>query len=206
MRAQAFNHATVSPGEPTAKPLHIRTARSSQGDFCLRIFRRWGPSGSRSPRYRGCSSNGWRRRRWELQKDFHLGSLEPGYLVRHLVLSAGKLLRALLKRSQTARHLLHLLGVNGGGGGRRDGFWRCLCNGCRCVFDDWWLRPAMLFKPTRDHLLGPRRPAKFWGPRRNYLLRCLSVGLPSQGDSDTKTDRDQVTTKCSRSPPFGLAF
>ena len=77
MRAQAFNHATVFPGDPTAKPLHIRTARSSQGAFwdsmangqagrcwgcILRIFRTRGSSGSRSPRCRGGSSGGWRRR------------------------------------------------------------------------------------------------------------------------------------------------
>jgi hypothetical protein len=74
MRAQAFNHATVFPNDPTAKLLHIRTARSSQGAFygimangqagrcrgcILRIFRMWGgPSANRSPRYRGGSSNG----------------------------------------------------------------------------------------------------------------------------------------------------
>jgi hypothetical protein len=34
MRAQAFNDATVFPGDPTAKTLHIRTARGSQGAFC----------------------------------------------------------------------------------------------------------------------------------------------------------------------------
>jgi len=34
MRVQAFNHATVFPRDTTAKPLHIRTARSSQGAFC----------------------------------------------------------------------------------------------------------------------------------------------------------------------------
>jgi hypothetical protein len=33
MRAQAFNHATVFPKGPTAKLLHIWTARSSQGGF-----------------------------------------------------------------------------------------------------------------------------------------------------------------------------
>src|SRR5215472_9190383 len=114
MRAQAFNRATVFPGEPTAKPLHIWTARSSQGDFCLRIFRRWGPSGSRSPCYRGGSSNGWLRRRWQLQKDFHVGGLQPGDLVPHLILSGGKLLNGLLQQRQTLRHLLHLLRVEGG--------------------------------------------------------------------------------------------
>ena len=31
MRVQAFNHATVFPRDSTAKPLHIRTAISSQG-------------------------------------------------------------------------------------------------------------------------------------------------------------------------------
>ena len=67
MRVQAFIHAIVFPRGSTAKPLHIRTAISSQGDLCLRIRRRWGPSRSRSPRYRGGSSNGWRRRRsWNL--------------------------------------------------------------------------------------------------------------------------------------------
>ena len=83
MRAQAFNHVTVFDGDPTAKPLHIRTARSSQGEAgrcwgcILRIFRRWGPSGSRSPRYRGGSSNGWRRRRlWDhLNENFLVGGL-----------------------------------------------------------------------------------------------------------------------------------
>jgi hypothetical protein len=91
MRVQAFNHATVFPRDTTAKPLHIRTARSSQGAFCcsmaygqagrcwgciLRIFRRWGPSGSRSPRCRGGSSNGWRRRRlWDLNENFLVGGL-----------------------------------------------------------------------------------------------------------------------------------
>ena len=94
MRVQAFN-TTVFPRDSTAKPLHIRTAISSQGDLCLRIHGRWGPFGSRSPRYRGGSSNGWRRRRWQLQKDFHVGGLQPGDLVRHLVLSAGKLLHGL---------------------------------------------------------------------------------------------------------------
>jgi hypothetical protein len=34
MRAQAFNHANVFPRDPTAKPLHLGTARSSQGAFC----------------------------------------------------------------------------------------------------------------------------------------------------------------------------
>ena len=68
MRAQAFNHATVFPKDPTAKLLHIRTARSSQGTSyyimangqagrcrgcILRIFRMWGPSANRSPHYRG---------------------------------------------------------------------------------------------------------------------------------------------------------
>jgi hypothetical protein len=47
---------------------------------------------------------------------------------------------------------------------------------------------------------------KLRGPSRDYLLGCLGVGLPSQGDSDTETNRNQVTTKYSRSPPFGLAF
>jgi hypothetical protein len=85
MRAQAFNHATVFPNDPTAKLLHIRTARSSQGGFyyimangqagrcrgcILRIFRMWGPSANRSPRYRGGSSNGWRRRLWDLNENF----------------------------------------------------------------------------------------------------------------------------------------
>lgn len=90
MRAQAFNHVTVFPGDPTAKPLRIGTARSSQGAVCysmgngqagrcwgciLHIFRRWGPSGSRSPRYRG-GSNGWRRRRlWDLNENFLVDGL-----------------------------------------------------------------------------------------------------------------------------------
>src|SRR6516225_924047 len=82
MRAQAFNHVTVFDEDPTAKPLHIRTTRSSQGEAgrcwgcILRIFRRWSPSGSRSPRYRGGSSNGWRRRRlWDLNENFLVGGL-----------------------------------------------------------------------------------------------------------------------------------
>ena len=33
MRVQTFNHATVFPKDPTAKLLHIWTARSSQGGF-----------------------------------------------------------------------------------------------------------------------------------------------------------------------------
>jgi hypothetical protein len=73
MRAQAFNHATVFPKGPTAKLLHIWTARSSQGGFyyivangkagrgrgcILRIFGR-GLSANRSPRSSGDSSNGY---------------------------------------------------------------------------------------------------------------------------------------------------
>src|SRR6516165_2457968 len=98
MRAQAFNHVTVFDGDPTAKPLYIRTARSSQGeagrcwDCILRIFRMWGPSGSRSPRYRGGSSNGWRRRRlWDLNE-------KPIDLARHLVLTGGDLRDGLPQR------------------------------------------------------------------------------------------------------------
>ena len=76
MRVQAFIHATVFPRGSTAKPLRIRTAISSQGDLCLHIRRRWGPSGSRSPRYRGGSSNGWRRRRlWDPTENFLVGGL-----------------------------------------------------------------------------------------------------------------------------------
>jgi hypothetical protein len=76
MRVQAFNHATVFPRDTTAKPLHIRTARSSQCCI-LRILRRRGPSGSRLPRYCGCSSNGWwrRRRLWDLNENFPVGGL-----------------------------------------------------------------------------------------------------------------------------------
>jgi hypothetical protein len=91
MRVQAFNHATVFPRDSTAKPLHIRTAISSQGDLCLRIRRRWGRSGSRSPRYRGGSSNRWRRsRRWgDLRKDFPVCGFQSGNLAHHLVLTGG---------------------------------------------------------------------------------------------------------------------
>src|SRR4029077_13432630 len=100
MRVQAFN-TTVFPRDSTAKPLHIRTAISSQGDLCLRIRRRWGPSGSRSPRYRGGSSNGWRRRRrWgDLRKDFPVCGFQSGYLAHHLVLTGGELLHSLPQRS-----------------------------------------------------------------------------------------------------------
>ena len=101
MRAQAFIHAIVFPRGSTAKPLHIRTAISSQGDLWLRIRRRWGPSGSRSPRYRGGSSNGWRRsRRWnDLRKDFPVCGFQSGYLAHHPVLTGGELLHSLPQRS-----------------------------------------------------------------------------------------------------------
>ena len=77
MRVQAFN-TTVFPRDSTAKPLHIRTTRSSKGeagrcwDCILRIFRRWGHSG----RNHGGSSNGWRRRRlWDLNENCLIGGL-----------------------------------------------------------------------------------------------------------------------------------
>src|SRR6516165_4515104 len=101
MRVQAFIHATVFPRGSTAELLHIRAAISSQGDLCLRIRRRWGPSRSRSPRYRGGSSNGWRRsRRWgDLRKDFPVCGFQFGYLAHHLVLTGGELLHSLPQRS-----------------------------------------------------------------------------------------------------------
>jgi hypothetical protein len=71
-------------------------------------------------RWRGLSrwrDRGQRRRRGNPIQDFRIGGLQRCNLVRHLVLRGGELLDALLKRGQTARYLLHLLGVNGGGGG-----------------------------------------------------------------------------------------
>ena len=42
-----------------------------------------------------------------------------------------------------------------------------------------------LLDPACDHLLGLRRPAKFWGACRNHLLGCIAVRLPSQGGCNT---------------------
>ena len=95
MRAQAFNHATVFPKDSTAKLLHIRTTRSSQGasyyimangqagrcrGCILCIFRMWGPSANSSPRYRGGSSNGWWRRLWILTRISATAPCSPSIL------------------------------------------------------------------------------------------------------------------------------
>ena len=62
-------------------------------------------------------------------------------------------------------HLLHLPRVERGGGRRS------LRNGWRLLFrTGWWFRPANPLNRSRDHLLGLWRPAKFRGPRRDYLL------------------------------------
>jgi len=60
-------------------------------------------------------SGGPWRRRWDLLKDFLVGSLQPGDLARHLVLTGGKLVHGLPQRGETQRYLLHLLRVEGGG-------------------------------------------------------------------------------------------
>jgi hypothetical protein len=59
------------------------------------------------------------------------------------------------------------------------------------------LGPAKLLNPARDHLLGLRRPAKFRGTCSYYPLGCLAVRLPSQGASDTNTNRNQEAGKPS---------
>src|SRR6516165_6772545 len=92
-------------------------------------------------------------------------------------------------------YLLHLLRIEGRGRWLRcDLLWRGLGNGYRFAFD------GQRFNPTRDHLFGLRRPAKFRGLCRDYLPCCLAV-RPSQDGCNTNTNRDNVA-KPSRGQPF----
>ena len=152
--------------------------------------------------------------RWDLLKDFLVGGLQHIDLVHYLVLTGGELIHgsrqrgetlltcgelldAFPQRCETLDHSLHLFWVERGGGGRfrGDRLWRSLGDGYRLAFDD-----------RRFHLLGLRRPAEFWDSCRDYPLRCLAVGLPSQDGGNNKTSRDQVTGESSRGQPFYLVF
>ena len=119
---------------------------------------------------------------------------------RNLVLTCGELFDGLPQRCEILNHLLHLRRVEGGSGGRfgRDRCRRSLRHGFHLREGCRRLRPTELLNPVRDHLLGLRRPAKFRGRCRDYLFGCLTVGLPSQGASDTNADRDQVTNERPR--------
>src|SRR5262252_6636110 len=69
---------------------------------------------------------------WHLQKYVHEVGLQPGHLTRHPVLTSGELPDDFPQRCETLRHLLQLLRVDGGGGGRFrcDVLWRSLHNCC----------------------------------------------------------------------------
>jgi hypothetical protein len=106
---------------------------------------------------------------------------------RNLVLTCGELFDGLPQRCEILNHLLHLRRVDGRERLRRDSL------GSNFFGIGRWFGPAN--RPVRDHLLGLRRPAKFRGRCRDYLFGCLTVGLPSQGASDTNADRDRVTNE-----------
>jgi hypothetical protein len=152
------------------------------------------------------------RRRWNLQKHFHVGDQQVVNLGRHLCLVGGDLLDDLPQRGEVYGYLLHLLGVEERGGPfRRDPIHSRLRNCCRLrrlrygrpcssVFGTGRrLRPAKLLDPARDRLLRLRRPAKLWSSCRDYLLRGLAVRLESQGSRDTGTNREQVSGEPPRS-------
>src|SRR6516162_5022937 len=56
-----------------------------------------------------------------------------------------------------------------------------------------WLR----LNPTRDHLLGLRRPAKFRSLCGDDLLGYFAVSLPSQGGCKTDTNRAEIAGEAS---------
>ena len=167
---------------------------------------------------RGGEARRWRR--WNFCKDFLIGGLQFGDLAHHLVLTGGKLLDAcpyvgklpldgLSHRDDTRFYLLYLVQI----GRRRSGRFRsaldCLRRGqlnSGACGTSRGRHPAEPLDPARDHLLGLRRPAKFRGSCRDYLLCCLAVRLPSQDRCNTNANGDQITGEPSRASPFHLAF
>src|SRR4029077_8743952 len=145
--------------------------------------------------------------RWDLRKNFQVGGLQPSHLALHLVLSGSEPLNGLPQRVESLRHLLRPLRVEGGDGwhARRDRLWRSVRNGRRLPglrrgrSSSGVFGTGQRLRPARDLLPDPRRPAEFWCPCRDCLLGLLAVGLPSQGASNTNTNRDQVTNNRSRS-------
>jgi hypothetical protein len=88
----------------------------------VRSVRRFGAGGGRAGvDLRERAAGGLRRRRWNLQKHFHVGDQQVVNLGRHLCLVGGDLLDDLPQRGEVYGYLLHLLGVEQRGGPfRRD--------------------------------------------------------------------------------------
>jgi hypothetical protein len=86
----------------------------------VRSVRRFG-GGRAGVDLRERAAGGLRRRRWNLQKHFHVGDQQVVNLGRHLCLVGGDLLDDLPQRGEVYGYLLHLLGVEERGGPfRRD--------------------------------------------------------------------------------------
>src|SRR6516162_9281373 len=111
---------------------------------------------------------------------------------------------------------MHLLWVDGGSGRRfrDDRGGHGLRDRCHSRLRQGWpnssafgTRRWLRLNPTRDHLLGLRRPAKFRSLCGDYLLGYFAVRLPSQGGCNTDTNRDEIAGEASsRASLFHLVF